>query len=192
MTMNTTKAALILLIAGAWTASCGGGAAVPTTPVSPPASASPPAAADPTPAPPPSTTLAAEPAPQPTPELCPAITKVTSRLYKLYDPLGNLVDKPMPGGKAIIDATPRFDGQVCNVEHDNCGGRDCEDPRGADWKLVEGKSKTKVNGYQFLIGPLVDGVHTWRVCPLPDAKDGQDDRVPIGDDPCTEGTFIVG
>src|SRR5262245_47667115 len=192
MMTNKTKAAL-LLIAGTLSLSCGGSSTgrMPTSAVSPPASA-PPAAADPTPPPTTTTTtLAAEPAPQPTPQYCPPLTKVTSRLYKMLDSGGRQVDTPMIGGKVIIDSTPRFDGQACNLEHDNCGGRDCEDPRGADWTLLEGKSKTKAVGYQFHIGPLVEGTHTWRVCPLPDVKDGQDDPVRVGDDPCSEGSFDV-
>ena len=193
MTMKKTNTLLLLLVAGAWMVSCGGGGSgrMPTAAVTPPASM-PPAASDPPPPPTTTTTLAAEPAPQPTPQYCPPLTKVTSRLYKVLDVSGRQIDTPVVGGKVVIDATPRFDGQACNLEHNNCGGRDCEDPRGADWTLVEGKSRAKSNGYQFIIGPLVEGTHIWRVCPLPDVMDGQEDPVQvIGDDPCSEGGFDV-
>ena len=172
--------------------SCGGGGGTPTVPISPP-SGSPPVVADPPPTTTTTTTLPpAEPAPQPTPQYCPPLTKVTSRLYKILDNAGNQIESPIVGGKVVIDSTPRFDGGACNLEHSNCGGRDCEDPRGADWTLVEGKSRAKANGYQFVIGPLVEGTHIWRVCPLPDVMDGQEDPVEvIGDDPCSDGGFDV-
>jgi hypothetical protein len=120
------------------------------------------------------------------------LTEWSSRLYKSYDAYGKVVPNPVVGGKAIIDSTPRFNGQACNLEHPNCGGRECEDPRGGAWTLLEGESPARANGFQFHIGPLKEGTHRWRVCPLPDVVDGEGDGVEVGPDACSEGEFIVG
>jgi hypothetical protein len=114
-------------------------------------------------------------------------------LHNITDELNREVRVPVVGGHVVIDSTPLFGGRACNAEHNFCGGRECEDPRGGDWTLTEGTSPTEIrgDGYQFRIGPLRAGVHTWRVCPHFDAMDALGDPVNLGPDPCTTGTFTV-
>ncbi len=103
------------------------------------------------------------------------------------------MDKPYVGGHVLVDSTPLFDGGACNDEHDSCGGRDCEDPRGGDWWLLEGSSPSQERGdsYQFRIGPLREGTHRWRVCPRADARDAQGVPLVVSPTACTEGVFNV-
>ena len=97
------------------------------------------------------------------------------------------------GGHVVIDSTPLFQGRSCNAEHNFCGGRACEDPRGGEWTLLHGRSPAEVrgDGYQFRIGPLQPGRHRWRVCPRSDAVDHEGEAVHVAPDACTEGEFEV-
>jgi hypothetical protein len=99
----------------------------------------------------------------------------------------------MVGGHVVVDSTPLFGGRSCNAEHNFCGGRHCEDPRGGDWTLLLGDSPSEIrgDGYQMRIGPLKPGLHRWRVCPHFDAVDEEGERVNVGENPCTEGEFEV-
>jgi hypothetical protein len=97
------------------------------------------------------------------------------------------------GGHVVIDSTPLFNGRACNAEHNFCGGRECEDPRGGDWTLLEGGSRYEIrgDGYQMRIGPLKAGRHRWRVCPIFDPLDREGMPVPASPDSCTTGAFEV-
>ena len=137
---------------------------------------------------------AATPAPSPTPDTCPQLTAWTSRIFNITDSLNRSATEPSVGGHVVIDSTPLFGGRECNLEHpNNCGGRHCEDPEGGDWKLLEGDSPAtpQVDGYQLRIGPLKAGTHRWRVCPRADARDEDGEKLVIGPNPCSEGTFDV-
>lgn len=100
---------------------------------------------------------------------------------------------PVVGGHVVVDSTPLFNGLPCNAESNNCGGRVCEDPRGAEWALLEGSARTEVreHGYQFRIGPLSLGRYRWRVCPREDAQDGEGLPLQVREGACTEGSFVV-
>lgn len=150
----------------------------------------------PTPTPTPSaspTPAGNQPVPVPTPDTCPTLTSWYSTLHNITDELSREVKVPVVGGHVVIDSTPLFNGRSCNAEHNFCGGRACEDPRGGDWLLLEGDSPSEIrgDGYQFRIGPLRAGVHRWKVCPHYDAIDSLGERVDVGPDPCTTGSFTV-
>lgn len=177
---------------GTGVAGCGGSA--PISPVAPFTAATPSPTPSPTPTPTPEPTPAAvAPAPAPTPDTCPMLTSWYSTLHNITDKSNKQVARPVSGGHVVVDSTPLFMGRSCNAEHNFCGGRKCEDPRGGDWLLLEGDSPVEVrgDGYQFRIGPLRAGLHRWRVCPHFDAMDALGERVPIGPEPCTVGQFTV-
>lgn len=113
---------------GVAAASCSDGERVTTPPV----------AAAPTPAPAPTPTPEPTPDPNATPASCPTLTRWSSGIHNITDHLSRVTDKPYVGGHVLVDSTPLFAGHACNSEHDNCGGRKCEDPRGGDWWLLEG------------------------------------------------------
>lgn len=166
--------------------SCDGTTQPPVTPNAPLA-----VAPTPTPSPTPTPTLAV-PDPQATPESCPPLTRWSSGIHNVT--IGDrVVAWPLVGGHVVIDSTPLFEGRACNAEHDHCGGRQCEDPRGGEWTLLVGASESQVRGegYQFRIGPLTEGLHRWRVCPLRDAQDAQGVPLMTGQSACTEGIFTV-
>jgi len=144
----------------------------------------------PTPTPPPA---AAVPVPEATPASCPIMTSWYSAIHNVTDSLQQPARTPSVGGHVVIDSTPLFNGRACNSEHNFCGGRHCEDPRGGDWTLLEGGSPTEIreDSYQMRIGPLKAGRHRWRVCPHYDAIDAEGDSVPVGPEPCTVGEFDV-
>jgi hypothetical protein len=184
-------AAVALAAASIWTSTCSPDKPVPVT-------LTPVAAPDPgpssTPPPTPSPTPPPTPTPTPTPADCPTLTAWTSRIFNITDALNRSASTPTVGGHVVIDSTPLFDGRECNAEHrNNCGGRHCEDPEGGDWTLMEGLSRTEiqVSGYQMRIGPLLPGLHRWRVCPRQDPRDEEDDPVHVGPNPCSEGEFSV-
>jgi hypothetical protein len=114
-------------------------------------------------------------------------------VHNITDALQQPAKVPTVGGHVVVDSTPLFGGRSCNAEHNFCGGRHCEDPRGGDWTLLEGGSASEIrgDGYQMRIGPLKAGHHRWRVCPHFDAMDQEGDPVTIGPTPCTEGEFEV-
>ena len=178
--------AACLAVAAAAFGSCESSQA-PTPPVASPTSlplATPTPVAQPTP----------EPTPQPdaTPASCPPLTRWSSGIHNIT--YGHqVVPWPLVGGHVVVDSTPLFNGRACNLEHDHCGGRLCEDPRGGEWTLLVGASPSEVrgDGYQFRIGPLAAGQHRWRVCPLRDAMDAQGEPLMTGQSACTEGVFTV-
>jgi hypothetical protein len=143
--------------------------------------------AQPTPTPAPLTT----PDPNATPASCPPLTRWSSGIHNITDAGTKPVPWILVGGHVLIDSTPLFNGRPCNAERDSCGGRQCEDPRGAVWTLEEGNSpaQPRGDGYQFRIGPLVPGFHRWRVCPRADAQDAQGHPLVTGESACTEGSF---
>ena len=149
----------------------------------------------PAPTPTPTPTPAPTPEPAATPASCPTLTRWSSGIHNITDEMSRVVSEPHVGGHVLVDSTPLFGGRACNSEHDNCGGRLCEDPRGADWWLLEGDSphQTRGGGYQFRIGPLGFGYHRWRVCPKRDVQDVQGVPVAVRDDggSCSEGVFFV-
>ena len=160
----------------------------PTAPVPSPTAVQ---LATPTPAPTP--TPVPTPQPNATPDACPPLTRWSSGIHNITDAGNRVVPWPLVGGHVVIDSTPLFNGRACNAEHDNCGGRHCEDPRGGEWTLLVGESPSEVRGegYQFRIGALVAGPHRWRVCPLRDAVDAEGDALITGQSACTEGVFTV-
>lgn len=176
------------LALAALTAGSCGSEKVPTTPEPSPTAQ---ALATPTPAPTP--TPVATPDPSATPDACPPLTRWSSGIHNITDANHRVVPWPLVGGHVVIDSTPLFNGRACNSEHDHCGGRKCEDPRGGEWTLLVGQSASEVRGegYQFRIGALVAGPHRWRVCPLRDAVDAQGERLITGQSACTEGVFTV-
>ena len=135
----------------------------------------------------------AGPNPEATPGTCPMLTSWYSTIHNITDPNQRPTKVPVAGGAVVIDSTPLFNGRSCNSEHNFCGGRACEDPRGGDWSLIEGKSNYELrgDGYQIRIGPLKPGVHRWRVCPHYDLKDAMGEDVPQATSPCTTGSFEV-
>ncbi len=121
------------------------------------------------------------------------LTRWTSKIHNMTDSGERRSATPVLGGHVVVDSTPLFAGRPCNAEQDNCGGRLCEDPRGAAWTLHEGSSPVEVRegGYQLRIGPLKPGLHRWQACPRGDARDGEGERLIVGPDPCTQGEFTV-
>ena len=178
---------VVLAALAAALGSCDGGA--------PPETPSAPQAVAPTPTPTPSPTPLPElasPTPSATPDACPVLNRWSSGIHNVT--FGNQpVQYPLVGGAVVIDSTPLFEGRACNLEHDHCGGRHCEDPRGGEWTLLVGTSESEVRGegYQFRIGPLKEGPHRWRVCPLRDAHDAEGVPLQTGQFACTEGVFTV-
>jgi hypothetical protein len=164
----------------------------PSAPAAVPSPA--PLAAAPSPTPSPAaTTQPPAPTPAPTAEACPPLTSWSSTIHNITNAGHQPVDKPRAGGYVVVDSTPLFNGRPCNAEHDHCGGRKCEDPRGGVWWLLEGESPTEErgDGYQFRIGPLREGQHRWKVCPRSDAQDAQGQPVLVGWGSCTQGSFTV-
>ena len=147
----------------------------------------------PTPSASPSEPGLSNPDPSATPGTCPTLTSWYSTIHNITDALQQPAKAPVAGGHVVVDSTPLFGGRSCNAEHNFCGGRKCEDPRGGDWTLVVGSSRSEVrgDGYQFRIGPLQPGLHRWRVCPHFDAMDHEGQRVNVGESPCSEGEFEV-
>jgi hypothetical protein len=186
------------MVAAAWVA-CSSPA--PVGPGDPVGTVSPTPSPTPTPTPIPTPTPTASPSdpgfsnpdPSATPATCPTLTSWYSTIHNITDALQQPARTPMVGGHVVIDSTPLFGGRSCNAEHNFCGGRHCEDPRGGDWTLLEGTSNSEMrgDGYQMRIGPLRAGVHRWRVCPHFDAMDAEGERLNVSENPCTEGTFEV-
>jgi len=135
--------------------------------------------------------------PYPIPADCPILRWFASRIYKVMDANFQIIagtwvnGMTLPRGTAMVevDATMRFGegrGLPCNAEHDNCGGRACEDPRGGVWKVLEAPSAFDgvmhlgSNNYQCRLGdhktPLPPGHYRLRVSPLPDARDGEEGK----------------
>jgi len=193
--------ALMALSVASWVA-CSGSS--PVSPVNSTPGPSPTAQvqATPTPEPTPTPTPSASPSgdpgfagpsPEATPASCPMLTSWYSTIHNITDTNQQPTKVPVVGGAVVIDSTPLFEGRACNLEHDHCGGRHCEDPRGGEWTLLVGTSESEVRGegYQFRIGPLKEGPHRWRVCPLRDAHDGEGVPLQTGQFACTEGVFTV-
>lgn len=147
----------------------------------------------PAPTPTPTPTPVPTPDPNATPASCPMLTRWSSGIHNITDPLSKPVDTPYVGGHVLVDSTPLFGGQACNAERDNCGGRLCEPPGGGEWWLLEGGSPHQVrgDGYQFRIGPLRGGYHRWRVCPQTGTRDPQGVPLEVRDNSCSEGLFLV-
>lgn len=152
--------------------------------------------------------------PPPVADSCPTLARWGSSLH-VYHLGGTLLEIPRPvqqgavkhygtlraSASLVIDSTPRFgeDGRgfPCNEEKgfDACGGRNCEDPRGPEWALVEapGGVSHRVGGnpFQYQVGPLAPGPYRLRVCPRPDVRDALGKPVTPSDAPCTETTWTV-
>lgn len=192
-----TLAAVAVLAAVTGAAMVGGSGCNESGPVSAAVPSPAPLAATPTPTPTPTPAPVATgqpvPTPEPTADACPPLTSWSSTIHNITDANNQRVDKPYAGGHVVIDSTPLFNGRPCNAEHDNCGGRTCEDPRGGVWWLLEGDSPTEERGggYQFRIGPLREGYHRWKVCPRSDAQDAEGQPVLVGWGACTQGDFTV-
>lgn len=121
-----------------------------------------------------------QPTPAPTPRGCPCLNNWSVKPFITMDGARRPTDKPVAGGFIEYDSTPRFgsgNGHPCNSEHDSCGGRDCEDPRGAIWTIT-GAPWRPDGGYQAFVGPLASGATiTATVCPKSDLQDGLGARV---------------
>jgi len=191
-----------VLIAGVLTwVACSSSPVAPVMPSPAPtpiAQASPTPAPTPTPTPTPSASPSGDPtlgAPNPsaTPDSCPVLTSWYSAIHNITDANQQPTKLPRVDGHVVVDSTPLFSGRACNAEHNFCGGRQCEDPRGGDWTLLEGGSdwELRADGYQIRIGPLKLGHHKWRVCPHFDAQDALGEYVPQAPDACTTGEFDV-
>ena len=169
---------LLVVAFGMVAGSCGSSDPTPSAPVTQPS-------ASPTPI--------LTPTPGSTPAACPTLSRWTSGIQNITDAETRPAEKPYVGGHVVVDSTPLFAGRPCNAERDTCGGRKCEDPRGGDWWLLEGDSPSQPRGegYQFRIGPLVEGPHRWRVCPKPDAMDAEGVPLVVNPNACTEGGFDV-
>lgn len=112
---------------------------------------------------------------------CPPLVKWGAHVFNIMNGAFQPQQLIERDGYVVIDSTPKFqlggpNGQPCNEEHP-CG-RDCEDPRGGRWEILNGGSPSKIQnpgpdtGFQFRWGPLVAGSHKVKVCPLPDLVDG--------------------
>lgn len=111
-------------------------------------------ACDPTPGPtePPSS----PPSPGPTPAACPPIGGLGGQVHQFVNAQHQTVnyhregdggriyvaDGPVVGGDILWDSTVYFGCGAprcaCDGDHDGCGGRVCEDPRGQTWRVVSG------------------------------------------------------
>lgn len=180
--MHTNRA---LRLVGAIAVAGAAGSCDPYSPTNPQPSPTPVVQATPTPIPTPT------PNPNATPASCPPLTRWSSGIHNITDADTKPVPWILVGGHVVIDSTPLFNGRACNAERDSCGGRQCEDPRGGVWTLEEGESpaQPRGEGYQFRIGPLVPGLHRWRVCPRSDAMDAAGHPLVTSEAACTEGSF---
>lgn len=145
----------------------------------------------PSPTPSVSPTPLPSPSPMPTPASCPPLQEWGSRILNIMDAAYQPTNRIVAGGHVVIDSTPKFqvggpNGQPCNGEHDNCGGRQCEDPRGGRWKQLKGDSAWRAQevypgyeagpdtGFQIAVGEgggLKAGQHEFEICPLQDLRD---------------------
>lgn len=129
------------------------------------------------------------PLPQPTPASCPPLQEWGVKIHLVMDAAFQPTSVIEEGGHVVLDSTPKFqvggpNGQPCNNEHDNCGGRECEDPRGGVWTKLKGDSSWKIelpgpdSGFQVHVGSeggLKSGQHEFKVCPRGDIMDGTTD-----------------
>lgn len=184
---------VVAVLAAIWASACDEPVAGPVA-LAPSVAVTPPPATLPTPSPTPSAapSPASDPTPEPTPALCPPLSSWNSRIFNITDFANERVAEPAIGGHVVIDSTPLFSGRECNAEHDNCGGRHCEDPRGGLW-LIDGNSRYEIrqDGYQVRIGPLNGGTHSWQVCPRADAEDAEGEPLTVRPDACSQGSFFV-
>src|SRR5262245_59384522 len=127
--MRKALAVVFVGLALAW-GSCSSSERVTEPP--PPVQLAPPPTPAPTPTPVPT------PDPNATPASCPMLTRWSSGIHNITDPLSKPTDTPYVGGHVLVDSTPLFGGQACNAEHSNCGGRLCEPEDGGEWWLLEG------------------------------------------------------
>jgi hypothetical protein len=151
--------------------------------------------------------------PPPIADRCPTLVRWGSSLHVLH--IGpNLLPIPTPTqagaikayGKlpnqaiSVWDSTPRFGsgrGQPCNDEkgYGACGGRNCEDPRGPVFTLLEApagvKSKVGGNPFQFQVGPMSPGSYRLRCEPRPDCRDALGVPVKVAQDAASECRWTV-
>ncbi|MCC6278480.1 MAG: hypothetical protein IT289_11255 [Oligoflexia bacterium] len=141
-----------------------------------------------TPLPSPTVSASATPTPSSTPIACPCLIKwgVSQGFLNVMDGNNQPVEKPVVGGYVVIDTTPRFQrfdgdtrGGPCNAEHDSCGGRHCEDPRGPSIAYSGTSQAWNMNRNPFLIkvGPLTGGTHRVTAKPHSDLRDEHGFRV---------------
>lgn len=162
----------------------------------------------PVPSPTPTVEPTAPPTPEPsaTPASCPPLVRWGARIHNIMDGGFNQVNQIRVGGIVVLDSTPFFQGgpkgMPCNDEHPNCGGRQCEDPRGGQWRRLEGGTDFKVQtpgpeyGFQIKIGGpeigyLVEGRHVFQVCPPPGLVDALGQPVQILGNACETVVFEV-
>lgn len=127
------------------------------------------------------------------PASCPAWVKLKAGVFSIMAPdHATFLKEPVPDGFLRLDSTPFFDDGKggwgkCNTEGDVCGHRKCEDPRGLQWRQLEGPEVTwsvsnpGPTGYSVNVGgiarqgkiPLTRGKYLFEGCPLPDAHDGE-------------------
>jgi hypothetical protein len=132
------------------------------------------------------------------------VLHIGSQLLSIPKPVQNGAVKAYgrltQGATLVADSTPRFgggNGFPCNEEKgfDTCGGRNCEDPRGPVWTLLEapGDVKHRVGGnpYQYQVGPMSPGDYRLRVCPRSDVQDALGQSVPTSNQPCSEITWSI-
>jgi hypothetical protein len=134
------------------------------------------------------------------PESCPAWVKLKAGVFSIMAPdHATFLDTPVPDGFLRLDSTPFFDDGKggwgkCNIEGDVCNARRCEDPRGLEWRQLEGPLVTwsvsnpgPLTGYSVNVGgiarrgtvPLTRGTYVFEGCPLPDAHDGEIPSKPL-------------
>lgn len=112
--------------------------------------------ATPCPAPTPTTAPSPVPSAGPTPAACPAIGGLGAQVHQFINAQHQTVtyhregeggrtyvaDGPVVGGEILWDSTVYFGCGAprcaCDGDHDGCGGRVCEDPRGQSWRLLSG------------------------------------------------------
>jgi len=152
----------------------------------------------------------ATPKPAATPGTCPNLVLWSAYIHVLMDEHFQLVQgkTPVAGGYVVLDSTPRFAlggavAQPCNDEHPGpCGGRHCEDPRGAAWSRVRdpgdpGSVPMVVQepgprfGFQLRAGPLKPGHYKYVACPPDRAQDAEGTRLVVRKGACSTVEFRV-
>lgn len=108
----------------------------------------------PSPSPSPSTSPGPTPTPGPTPAACPPIGGLGGQVHQFVNAQhqtvpyhregdgGRIYVADGPVAEIVTDSTVMFGCGAprcaCDGEHDGCGGRVCEDPRGQTWRVVSG------------------------------------------------------
>jgi len=153
-------------------------------------------------------------APPPVAAECPVLNRWGSKIHLLHRG-GTELDIPDPridgnrksygrlpaDASLVVDTTPRWgsgNGQPCNEEKGfgACGGRNCEDPRGPLFTMLEVPPGVAhhVKGdqpFQYVVASMKPGTYRLRCEPRPDVRDALGKPVRVGSDASTEITWSV-